>query len=515
MKFLKILQFALLPFIFINQGCSFKTENQGIQIHPEDIISKNIIGNGVQWSAYPHADSPSAEWGDLMTDEKWQMNYDRLDYMKPNIFRVLDQANWRYITGFDDDDNPIIDFNTTEIKSLEKILKYAQKNNIKVLLGEWGTPYKFHDLTEGHGTKYTGTDDPKWINGIVKFLDYLINKRGYTCIQYYNLVNEPNGYWATTEGSFSSWSKGVKLLHSELEKHGLLNKVSIAGPDVVAHYDNPKSEYTGPGWVKESVKQLDDYLGIYDVHAYTNYELVRSGKFKAFYSKISEYPKKVNKEIFFGEIGFSPYGDENKKRIKEDLYASGDSQMDVYDYSYGVDMADAAIQIMNSGYTSAMAWALDDAMHTKGDLGEKNQLKRWGFWNSLGTEICNNPDDENIRPWFYTWSLMSRYFPNGSNIIKSDSTNIDGLRLTVGTKKDDMSIAIVNNSDVNQSLQINTDKLKHIKNWKKFIYSEKLMPVDENYFPVPSEKQLILDNKNSITIEIPSKSFILYTSFQF
>ena len=44
------------------------------------------IGNGVQWSAYPHADTENAEWGKLMTDEKWQMVFDRLDYMKRNNF---------------------------------------------------------------------------------------------------------------------------------------------------------------------------------------------------------------------------------------------------------------------------------------------------------------------------------------------------------------------------------------------------------------------------------------------
>ena len=51
--------------------------------------------------------------------------------------------------------------------------------------------------------------------------------------------------------------------------------------------------------------------------------------------------------------------------------------MDVYDYSYGVDMADVAIQIQNAGYSGSAAWDLDDAMHTKNDLGQKNKLKRW------------------------------------------------------------------------------------------------------------------------------------------
>lgn len=30
------------------------------------------------------------------------------------------------------------------------------------------------------------------------------------------------------------------------------------------------------------------------------------------------------------------------------------------------------------------------------------------------------PEDENMRPWFYTWSLLSRLFPDGSKTLGSD-----------------------------------------------------------------------------------------------
>ena len=75
-------------FILSLLSCSGQPEREVIGIYPERIISENYIGNGVQWSAYPHADTDNAEWGLLMTDEKWQMNFDRLDYMKPKLFRI-------------------------------------------------------------------------------------------------------------------------------------------------------------------------------------------------------------------------------------------------------------------------------------------------------------------------------------------------------------------------------------------------------------------------------------------
>lgn len=40
----------------------------------------------------------------------------------------------------------------------------------------------------------------------------------------------------------------------------------------------------------------------------------------------------------------------------------------------------------------------------------KTLFKKWGFFNSLAEEI-GHPEDANLRPWFYTWSLLSRAFP--------------------------------------------------------------------------------------------------------
>ena len=498
--------------LFAVMSCNTVPDEDVIGVYPDKIISENFIGNGVQWSAYHHANSANSDWGKLMTDEKWQMNFDRLDYMKPKLFRILDQANWRYLVGFDENDEPIVDFSTPEVKALEKVLDYAEKNDISVLFGEWGTPYKMHDLEEGHGDKFTGANDPKWINIIVKYLDYLINEKGYTCLKYYNLVNEPDGSWASTKSDYTEWSEGIKLLKTALDIAGLSDNIVISGPDALPEYPNSGQYQNGNKWVKQSVKELDGCLGLYDVHSYSQYDFVRSGNFEEFYTKVAEPVKAVNKQIIFGEIGFTRRGEENQRRIVEDGFSSEDSKMDVYDYSYGVDMADVAIQILNAGYSGIAAWDLDDAMHTKNDLGQKNKLKRWGMWNSLGTEICNNPDDENIRPWFYSWSLLCRYFPPGYTIIETDTTGIEGLRLTAAEHNGDMTIALVNNSIIDNDLVLAIPK-NITKKFKKYEYIEHDKLKDENGFPVPTEQGI--KRKALKKIHVPANSFVLLTTIDY
>lgn len=480
---------------------------EALKIDPTKIVTEDYLGNGVQWSAYPHADTENAEWGLLMTDEKWERNFHRLSYMQPKLLRVVDQANWRYMVGFDKAGNPILDFNTDEVKAVERILKYAQSNDITVLFGEWGTPYKMHDTTFGHSDKFDGADDPKWISSIVEYLNYLIIEKGYTCIKHYNLINEPNGDWASTKGDFEEWKRGVIALNKALKEKGLDKYISVAGPDAVTRYDNPQSQYTGAEWVVQTVKQLDAEVGIYDTHDYTEYDLVRSGEFENVHRKIAEYVKPTGKQIIFGELGFSRNGEANQKRAAEDPYSCEDTQMDVYDYSYGIDMTDALIQSMNAGYSGSAAWALDDAMHTCGDLGNKNELKRWGMWNSLGTELCNNPLDENMRPWFYSWSLMCRYIPFGSTILEVPKTNKTGLRYAVSVYDGEYTFSIVNNSSQEQSMTFDLPNSK--LSFDKYIYQENNRTTDADGFPTPVEESINISKK---AITIPANSFVLLTS---
>lgn len=508
------MRFLLLSLLIIGLsigGCiQSKEAGVRVKIEPENIISFNFLGNGVQWSAYPHADSPDAEWGALMQDEQWNTVFERLDFMKPRIVRVIDQANWRYLQGFDEKGNPIVDYETPEMKSLERLLGYCQSNGIDVLFGEWGAPYQVHDTDAGYSGILTGANDPVWINMIVDYLDFMINEKGYTCIKYYNLVNEPNGDWASTNGDWNEWSSGIKMLHERLEEKGLIEQVSIAGPDAVAHYDHPESKYTGTGWVIESIRQLDSFIGLYDVHAYTDFELVKSGGFSDFYEGLAELADSVDKPIIFGELGFGRDSEENQERIKADPYASSDSQMAVYDFSYGIDMADALIQLMSVGYDGAIAWSLDDAMHTLGDLGEKDQLKRWGMWNILGEELHNNPGDEAIRPWYYSWSLMTRYFVPGTEIIGSIDTGEEGLRYVAGKYKNQWTIAFVNNSEKEHGLFI---ELSGERNFRRYRYEKENRLVNEKGFPKPQSE--IRTSKEGWSMAIPANSFTLLTTHNF
>lgn len=496
-------------------GCDQKKDSEtfdSLTLHPERIISPSddFIGGGVEWSAYPHADSDKAEWGLLMTDQKWQEVFKRLDFMQPKIVRVLDQANWRYLEGINENGNPIVNFDNQEMQALYKLLDYCEKNKIKVILGEWGQPYKVHDPELQLQNAFSGASDSKWISIIVEHIDHLVNKKGYTCIHYFNLVNEPNGYWSSVDGNWKEWKSAVTKLDSAFKKNGI-NQVDVMGPDSTP-YNNEKSDYKGMEWPKQAVIQLNDVLGAYDVHDYPTVEKVRSGKFQEEYTKLISFADSVaHKQFILGEVGFEKYVEPNITRYEEDPHASPDSQMRVYDYDYGVDMADVMAQSLNAGFDGIIAWGLDDAMHTNGDSGDTTQLKRWGMWNILGEELTGDKSDEAIRPWFYTWSLMTKYYKGDLNILHVQGSLPEGVRAVAGkSTKGDCTLTLVNNSGQPVSLSIDGKSFSmNDQRFQKYLYSEKERPVDSEGFPVALKRNIRMPE----AVTIPAKSVMLFTTY--
>jgi hypothetical protein len=131
-----------------------------------------------------------------------------------------------------------------------------------------------------------------------------------------------------------------------------------------------------------------------------------------------------------------------------------DQQKMIATFQYGVWMADYIVQSMNAGQAGLIAWDLDDAMHTNGKLGPGNDIKdyiwkEWGFWDSFGEEK-GAPELTKMRPWFYTWSLLSKYIPRGSQVLKTSDSGIAGLRNTASkvtvNGKTEYTFVIVNES---------------------------------------------------------------------
>src|SRR3712207_6928311 len=64
------------------------------------------------------------------------------------------------------------------------------------------------------------------------YVTWLVKEKGYSCIKYYNMVNEPNGYWSTTEGNYDLWRDLTLCFYHRMKRNGMLKKVKLTGADL-------------------------------------------------------------------------------------------------------------------------------------------------------------------------------------------------------------------------------------------------------------------------------------------
>ena len=340
-------------------GCSSR---ERLQVSVTDeVLQSAYLGNGVEWDPYDEAPG----WGADLSEDDWNTLTVRMDFLRPGFVRcMIGGQNLYYLDGQYDRER-----NAT---SLLKLLSYCQARDIMVLFGEFNPPDRSLKA------------DPAWVKMSVDYLDWLVQEKGFDCIRHFIIFNEPDGDWATPEGDYPFWKSMMERFHAEMGRHlGLLDKVSLAGPDVVVEYRNPASAYDAPGWVAQTAADLDTLVGLYDVHAYPGQQQVRSG---AFSKLMKDFSVPKGKRLVLGEAGYKYWRDEdaalqaeNDRRAAASPYTEAtDSQMLCGDFFYGLDLSVLAMDMMNGGVAGVAVWMLDDALHAGGS--SPRNLKIWGFW---------------------------------------------------------------------------------------------------------------------------------------
>jgi len=465
-----------------------------------------FLGFGLQWSAY--------EWFDL-TPEDWTRIERRLDFMKPAFVRCMLRHYW-YCQGLDEGGKPVYDWNSMRMRKLYQVLDYCESRGIKVIIGDWDDPANNQDRQDPEADKLQPyrihEDDPRLAPIIGDFLDHLTKTRKYTCLTFYNLLNEPNSP-SSGCADFAKWKTAISLLHAEFRKRGYDRTIRICGPDVTFQ----KDFY----WVDLTAQQLPDKIGAYEYHEYASVEDVETGfTEKLFHTKrmyVNKFVKDGRKIPFFmGEIGMRGGMGGNVK--PHPAKGGADSQLNIYDFIYGVWMADFNAQIVRAGMDGCIAWNVDDAMHIQKDPNsgwpklDRLQLKKWGFWNSMAEEI-GFPEDANLRPWYYTWSLMSLGFPAGCHFVEIPDARRPGLRAIAARIGDgDWSFAVVNDSDQSCEVILKAPEIKKALNLRRFHYFENDRPADTEGFPKVKSVDKNVDLAAGSTVSMPSRGVVILTT---
>jgi hypothetical protein len=479
------------------------SEEVFVEVTNEPLSQAPFLGYGVQWSAYPWCDP---------TEEDWQRTFERLDFMRVPLVRCMLRAYW-YCEGYDDAGNPKYNWDSQRMRKLYRLLDYCEDRGVPVIVGEWDDPACDEDRQDPKADLLQPyeieEDDPRWSRLICDFLDQLKRVRGYDCVRYYNLINEPNGNWSGC-GDFGRWKQGIVNLHREMAGRGLDKQVGLLGPDVTWQKDH--------FWVELTTRQLHSQMAAYEVHEYAPIADVESGWLESHFRAKKRYiekfdPQGARKPFFMGEVGMDERGPVEPR-------GGEDSHPKIYDHIYGVWMADYLVQCSNAGMDGAVAWMLDDAMHIIKDKESSWPdlsgvlWKKWGFWNSMAEEI-GHPEDAALRPWYYVWSLMARAIPVESHIVACRHLKTPGLRvLAAQTPQAATTYVLVNDIDEARTVVLKDVSCDAGALWSRYHYFADDRPVDSRGYPVAKATGESLDLGGGVRFQLPPRSVLLLTTHE-
>lgn len=355
---------------------------------PRHIVQPRFLGFGAEFDpGFWHHDF-NRDLG--VTEDDWQMLMNRIRWMRMPVARIMMQMNWcRRSDGR-------LDFETAPMRSLYRHLDYCEENGVTVLLTEW-----FYNLPQAP----LALESCAYADVVGRYIEHLVRQRGYSCIRYFILLNEPN-LLIRTGVFWDTWEAGVRNIAAQLRERRLHRHVRLMGADP-SH---------GDSWHYAAVHRLHDLLGAYDIHRYEWDARLRSCELEDYYREKWMYvrrhdPRGNRKPCFVTECGMTDGAE----------HPVGNRNID--SHFYAVFMADYAVQAARAGSAGVLAWHLDDSSH-------KDFF--WGLWTGKKEQF-------RLRPWFYPWSLLTRFFPSGSAIhaVANPTPDVHVLAASIPTRRSD------------------------------------------------------------------------------
>ncbi|MFH1768606.1 MAG: hypothetical protein ABH858_05565, partial [Candidatus Omnitrophota bacterium] len=237
MLFLPIIILIFLsPSVLFAEGVKQTVE---VGVFPEVVINDNFYGFGAETLPWLWT-RENKEAGVGAEDIK--LNTQRIRGMKLPITRIfVPWETW----------NPSADYKTftwesDEMRSLYNTLDVYQSMGTKVIIVtvDWMKNSPWWNVSESAGA-------------VLGLIEYLVKERGYTCVQFWTLTNEPElTYGWLKKTPFENYVRIHRLVKHGLDKKGLAVKVIVS--------DEVESEE----WFQQSLDDLSDTADIFSSHAY-------------------------------------------------------------------------------------------------------------------------------------------------------------------------------------------------------------------------------------------------------
>ena len=435
--------------------------------------------SGSEWGGNPDP-SDARHWDDLFRHAEWL----GMDWCRVELEQRVYEPGKRVFSW----DNP-------EMQVLYLVLDWAERRGVDVFLTQMWANVAWNSFPENdHDPVRTLRSGPKDLSefafGLGEFIEHLTKVKGYTCIKWVVICNEPE------QDSFSWWqdgnlkampiTPGLKAAREEFDRRGLA--VPLSGPDwpYLPTFDASKAVF-------------DPYVGAYDFHSYDavfdsiggGTTLSEAEKYLAGWAKFAHAKDKA---LFLSELGTMGYG-------------WGNDDAAPACYMSGLKNASLVVRGINAGVDGFNRWSFTN----RGDLDGQWQLVR--TW-----DIDNNKLLENFTPQpnaYYQYAMLTRYFPKHSGVLATTVEAPFGQKdrklvaTALRSPKGNLTVVVVNESHRSIAATINLEGLPKAVSLQRYSLTKEAE--DKTSVVLNPERSFAVSK--TLTDHVPPMSIVVYSTY--
>jgi hypothetical protein len=273
-------------------GASWHAIEASIPYGVKHPVFSGYSHGGSGWGGYPPAEDQRA-WQQIYRHAQWLgLDWNRVEVEQ----RIYEPERGKFT------------FDSPEMRILERILDWHQKNGADVFFQQmwcnvaWLAYPAFRDDAVGR-VHSAPTDLDAFADGLAALMQHLLKTRGYTCIQWLCINNEPGAdfsWWQAPPNRPLGIGPGLAAVRKALDKRGL--KLPLSGPDMTIGF---------PPSVPAGVDYLDR-LGAYDYHDYgADFDFRTQGHIAGQEKNAAFWVRRAHgegKPVFLSEFGTMAYG---------------------------------------------------------------------------------------------------------------------------------------------------------------------------------------------------------------
>jgi hypothetical protein len=428
----------------------------------------NRTCRGSAFGGNPPLSNPKA-WSDLLGHARWL----GLDFCRVEIdLRMYEPERNRF------------DWDNTEMATLYRILDYCEQSGVDVLLAQMWQDVAWNAHDQINRLESAPKSIPDFAEGLGTLMEHLVNRRGYRCIRWLSVSNEPGGgwgWWWGPDGKCAALMPAIRAVRAELDRRGLTN-VMIAAPD--------SFNLTIAG-----CEPNDPAIGAYALHHYEAEVPSVSLRQSADAARARGIP-------FLA----AEFGHVEVKELGGFIIPFGDGQSAIpKSYSAQLLNAEKVLAGLAAGADGFNRWSFVN----RGDLDGQWQLVR--TWDSTSWDYYKEVHPEPVP--YYSYGILTRFAAKQSRILAVQGNPADLQAAALESPTNNLTIIVLNRAKTERQVSCSVDGLRTERTLHKYQVTEATVS-DPDYRMEPLQAFAISPANASLEDSLPAESITVYSTYK-